>query len=69
MRPTPRNGIANPRGEDLTLLIGSEREGLAPDLIAAADQTAHIPIATNSLNAAMAATIALYELQIRMASR
>jgi TrmH family RNA methyltransferase len=27
-----------------------------------ADHVAHIPIATNSLNAAMAATVALYEL-------
>jgi RNA methyltransferase, TrmH family len=52
----PQN--ANP----VTLLIGSEREGLPGDLIAAADITAHIPIRTESLNAAMAATVALYEL-------
>jgi RNA methyltransferase, TrmH family len=54
---------------DLTLLIGAERDGLPRDVIGAADQIAHIPIASNSLNAAMAATIALYELQIRMVSR
>jgi RNA methyltransferase, TrmH family len=56
-------------GEDLaevTLLIGAEREGLPPELIEAADLTAHIPIHTHSLNAAMAATIALYEVS-RMA--
>jgi len=46
----------------LTLLIGAEREGLPDALVAAADHAAHIPIATHSLNAAMAATVALYEL-------
>ncbi len=45
-----------------TLLIGAEREGLPADVVAAADMTAHIPIHTHSLNAAMAATVALYEL-------
>jgi len=45
-----------------TLLIGAEREGLPDALVAQADHVAHIPIATNSLNAAMAATVALYEL-------
>ncbi len=44
-----------------SLLIGSEREGLPEDVIEQADVTAHIPIATHSLNAAMAATVALYE--------
>jgi TrmH family RNA methyltransferase len=44
-----------------TLLVGAEREGLPPQAIAAADVTAHIPIATESLNATMAATVALYE--------
>jgi TrmH family RNA methyltransferase len=48
-------------GQDVTLLIGAEREGLPPALVEAADLTAHIPILTHSLNAAMAATIALYE--------
>jgi tRNA G18 (ribose-2'-O)-methylase SpoU len=38
-------------------------------VIDAADHIAHIPIETDSLNAAMAATIALYELQSRMAPR
>ena len=46
---------------DVTLLIGAERDGLPAPLIAAADKTAQIPIQTHSLNAAMAATIALYE--------
>ena len=45
-----------------TILIGSERDGLPDEVVEAADHVAHIPIATDSLNAAMAATIALYEL-------
>jgi TrmH family RNA methyltransferase len=48
-------------GGELTLLIGAEREGLPEAVIAGADHVAHIPIETESLNAAMAATIALYE--------
>jgi RNA methyltransferase, TrmH family len=46
---------------EATLLIGGEREGLPPDLLAQADHVARIAIATHSLNAAMAATVALYE--------
>jgi RNA methyltransferase, TrmH family len=48
-------------GRPLTLLIGSEREGLPGNIVEQADCTAHIPIQTHSLNAAMAATVALYE--------
>ena len=62
----PSNRIAKVRGEDgLTLLIGAEREGLPDDVIAQADVIAHIPIHTHSLNAAMAATVALYEVTAR----
>jgi TrmH family RNA methyltransferase len=46
---------------EVTLLIGAEREGLPDEVVNAADLTAHIPIRTHSLNAAMAATVALYE--------
>jgi TrmH family RNA methyltransferase len=53
---------------DTTIMVGSEREGLPDDLIAQADNVAQIPILSHSLNAAMAATIALYELTRRMAS-
>ena len=45
----------------MTLLIGAERDGLPADLVAACERSARIPIATESLNAAMAATVALYE--------
>jgi len=50
------------------LLIGAEREGLPAEIADQADHVVHVPIATNSLNAAMAATIALYELANRMAA-
>jgi RNA methyltransferase, TrmH family len=48
---------------EVTLVVGAEREGLPDDVIAACDGVAHIPIArADSLNAAMAATVSLYEL-------
>ncbi len=46
----------------LTLLMGAEREGLPEEVVGACERVAHIPIATESLNAAMAATVALYEM-------
>lgn len=55
------DGAAAPR----TLVIGAERTGLGPDVEAACDRLAHIPIRSESLNAAMAATIALYEVTRR----
>lgn len=45
----------------VTLLVGAEREGLPREVVEACEHTAHIPIASESLNAAMAATVALYE--------
>jgi TrmH family RNA methyltransferase len=45
-----------------SIVVGSERDGLSADVVAACDAVAHIPIASESLNAAMAATVALYEL-------
>lgn len=58
---------ATPEGADdaptaaLTLLIGSERYGLPEEIVGASQRSARIPIASESLNAAMAATVALYE--------
>jgi TrmH family RNA methyltransferase len=49
----------------VTLLIGAEREGLPKEVFAASDRRARIPIAGDSLNAAMAATVALYEMTRR----
>jgi TrmH family RNA methyltransferase len=53
---------------DVTLVVGAEREGLPNKVIAACDATATIPVAAESLNAAMAATVALYECNRRMAA-
>jgi TrmH family RNA methyltransferase len=50
-----------PAHPDGTLVVGAEREGLPPEVVAGCELVAHIPIAGESLNAAMAATIALYE--------
>jgi TrmH family RNA methyltransferase len=50
---------------DVTLLVGAEREGLPDELLSQVDHVARIPITTESLNAAMAATVALYELSRR----
>jgi RNA methyltransferase, TrmH family len=46
---------------DVTLVVGAEREGLPDEVVSKCDEAAHIPIASESLNAAMAATIGLYE--------
>jgi RNA methyltransferase, TrmH family len=48
-----------------TLLVGSERDGLPPEVLAACERSARIPIASESLNAAMATTVALYEMTRR----
>jgi TrmH family RNA methyltransferase len=58
----PLTGAAPAPGEPLTLLIGSERDGLPAEILAACEREARIPIASESLNAAMAATVALYEM-------
>lgn len=66
LAPAERNksGMLPP---EATLLIGAERDGLPREVVNRADLVAHIPIQSDSLNAAMAATLALYELRIRMA--
>ncbi|MGA9315553.1 MAG: RNA methyltransferase [Solirubrobacteraceae bacterium] len=64
MPPARAGGM--PSGEQqpasLTLLVGAEREGLPDDVVKACERVAHIPISSESLNAAMAATVALYEM-------
>jgi TrmH family RNA methyltransferase len=65
--PAPRVALVAREGEPLagpatgTLVVGAEREGLPADVVAACDEVRHIPIQSESLNAAMAATVALYE--------
>jgi RNA methyltransferase, TrmH family len=59
---TQLRGEQSPRAQaSLTLLVGAEREGLPERLVAACERSARIAIASQSLNAAMAATVALYE--------
>jgi TrmH family RNA methyltransferase len=55
-----------PADGDVTIIVGAEREGLPDDVVAACDAVATIAVAAESLNAAMAATVALYELDRRM---
>ncbi|MFM8561696.1 MAG: TrmH family RNA methyltransferase [Solirubrobacterales bacterium] len=55
----PLAGEGWPEGE-ITLLVGGERQGLPPQVAAQAGQLRHIPIEGDSLNAAIAASIALY---------
>ncbi len=64
--PLCRSGCA--RAQAVSLLVGAERAGIEPAALAACQHVAHIPIATDSLNAAMAATVALYELTRARAS-
>jgi RNA methyltransferase, TrmH family len=54
--------LAGPARGELSVLVGAERAGLPADVVAACERVAHIAIAGDSLNAAMAATVALYEL-------
>src|SRR5215208_883977 len=53
---------------DVTLVVGAERDGLPDEIVAACDGTATIAVKSESLNAAMAATVALYECNRRMAA-
>jgi RNA methyltransferase, TrmH family len=53
--------LRGPLAGEATLLVGAEREGLPADVVAGCGRTAHIPIASESLNAAIAAAVALYE--------
>jgi RNA methyltransferase, TrmH family len=65
--PTPTVGLVVGAAGSLrgpgqgTLVVGAERTGLPEEVVAACDATARIDIAGDSLNAAMAATIGLYE--------
>jgi TrmH family RNA methyltransferase len=54
---------------EVVFVLGAEREGLPEDVLARCDATATIPIAggAESLNVAMAGTVALYELARRAA--
>ena len=55
--------------EPVTFVLGAEREGLPPEIVARCDETASIPLAggVDSLNVAVAGALALYELRRRAA--
>jgi TrmH family RNA methyltransferase len=57
-------------GHDGTFVVGAERDGLPDDVVARCDARATIPLSghAESLNVAMAGTIALYELARRRSS-
>ena len=63
--PRPTVALVAREGDELrgggTFVVGAEREGLPRDVVEACDRVAHIPIQSESLNAAMAATVALYQ--------
>jgi TrmH family RNA methyltransferase len=59
--PHTVRGLTDDAAGPLTLLVGAEREGLPAQIVAACARSARIPITSESLNAAMAATVALYE--------
>jgi RNA methyltransferase, TrmH family len=59
--------LRGPAAGPVSVLVGAERAGLPAEVVGAADRVAHIRIHSESLNAAMAATVALYELT-RMAA-
>jgi TrmH family RNA methyltransferase len=61
-RGAPLRGDGWDRSHELSLVVGAERAGLSQEVLDACDRAAHIPIANESLNAAMAATLAVYEL-------
>jgi TrmH family RNA methyltransferase len=54
--------LRGPVEGETTIVVGAERAGLPAEVTGACERVARIPIATESLNAAMAATVALYEL-------
>jgi RNA methyltransferase, TrmH family len=77
--PGRRLALDSGRGEELgeirlgdgpvVLCLGAEREGLPAEVLDAADAVARIPLrpgGPDSLNVAMAATVALYEVERRM---
>ena len=65
--PQPAIALAAREGEPLsgrdrgTLVVGAERAGLPAEVVEGCDRVRHISIHSESLNAAMAATVALYE--------
>jgi len=67
--PGSEVALRGPFADEISLVVGSERDGLPDSVLEACDEVCSIPqVAGDSLNAAMAATVALYEVT-RMADR
>jgi TrmH family RNA methyltransferase len=62
--PGTGSALAGPIHGSVTILLGAERSGLPDAVLRECDEVRHIPLAApaQSLNVAMAATVALYEL-------
>jgi TrmH family RNA methyltransferase len=69
--PNGGTALAEVRAAAGTFMLGAERDGLPADVLERCDETATIPLAghAESLNVAMAGTIALYELARRRVAR
>lgn len=59
--------LRGPAAGEASVLVGAERDGLPDEVVGECERVTHIPIAGDSLNAAVAAAVALYELT-RMAA-
>lgn len=57
--------LSGPAVEETSIVVGPERFGIPRSTLSECDGVAHIPIASESLNAAVAASVALYELTNR----
>jgi TrmH family RNA methyltransferase len=60
-RGAPLRGDGGLGQRTVSVVVGAERAGLPPEVVEGCDRVRHIPIRSESLNAAMAATVALYE--------
>jgi TrmH family RNA methyltransferase len=58
--------LKGPLGEPTSIVVGPERSGIPRSTLADCDGVASIPIESESLNAAIAASVALYELANRV---
>ncbi|MDA3960566.1 MAG: hypothetical protein PF961_07230 [Planctomycetota bacterium] len=65
----PLAQLAVQAGDRMCLIVGSEKHGVAPELIAASEACVHIPMHghNSSMNLATAAAIACYDLTQRLA--
>jgi TrmH family RNA methyltransferase len=61
-QPLPGLGPTLASAPAVSLLVGAERTGLPSGVVASCEWAARIPIHTESLNAAIATSVALYEL-------